>query len=222
MIPFVDIHTHQPSFSQSVVEVINILPFEEVEGRCSCFSAGVHPWYVDHDQMEAYQRWLVDISSDTRCLMIGEAGLDGACSIDGLLQDKVFQLQIDLSGAMQKPLVLHCVRRYNEMIVLSDLHPGHPPWILHGFQSSVEMVHHLRERNFFFSFGAALLRPNPKLVASLRAIPIDRLLFETDDSGLPIGQIYLAAAGLLDFDVVQLKEMVFNNFKQVFNVDKLA
>lgn len=222
MIPFVDIHTHQPSHTQTVVEVVNKLPFDVETGPSSFFSAGVHPWYIEGEQMEAYRHWLGELLIDLHCLMVGEAGLDGTCRTDELLQAKLFQWQIEVSAAVDKPLMVHCVKRYNEVALLSDRYQGHPAWILHGFQSSVEMVHHLLEGNFLFSFGAALLRPNPKLVTSLRAIPIDRLFFETDDSGLPIGQIYHAAATILELDVALLKEMIYNNFNRLFNVDKLA
>ncbi len=222
MLPFVDIHTHQPCLAQSVVEVVNKLPFEVETGQFGFFSAGVHPWYIEEEQMEAYRHWLVELSSDPNCLMVGEAGLDGFCRTDERLQTELFQWQAKLSATVNKPLIVHCVKRYNEVAVLSDRHQGHPAWILHGFQSSVEMVHHLLERNFLFSFGAALLRPNPKLVASLRAIPVERLFFETDDSGFPIGQIYHAAAAILELDVVRLKVMIYNNFNRLFNVDRLA
>ncbi len=222
MIPFVDIHTHQPSHAQTVVEVVNKLPFDVKTEPSGFFSAGVHPWYIEGEQMEAYRHWLEELLIDPHCLMVGEAGLDGSCLTGEDVQRRFFQWQIALSASLKKPLLVHCVRKYNEMIVLSDRYNSHPHWILHGFQSSVEMVYHLLERNFLFSFGAALLRPNTKLVASLRAIPVDRLFFETDDSGLPIGQIYHAAAAILELDVELLKEMIFNNFNRLFNVDKLA
>lgn len=222
MIPYIDIHTHQPSSSQAVFEVANIIPFEVPVGGTGHFSAGVHPWYIVKDQLEAYRDWLGQLSAEKHCLMIGEAGLDGFCQTDALFQDQVFRWQIELSASLNKPLMVHCVKRYNEMIVLSDQYNGHSPWILHGFQSSVEMVHHLLDRNFLFSFGAALLRPNPKLVAALRDIPIDRLFLETDDAGVPIERIYEAAAAFLEMDMARLKVRMYNNFKRLFNVDELA
>lgn len=54
------------------------------------------------------------------CLAIGEAGLDKLASADILLQKEVLIRQILLSESVGKPLVIHCVKAFNELIELKS------------------------------------------------------------------------------------------------------
>ena len=222
MVPFIDIHTHQPSNRRDLIEIVNTLPFHAPQEKVRFYSAGVHPWYIDATGEAEYRHWLNRLLIDKRCLMLGEAGLDGCCHTDESIQKQFFEWQTTLAAELNKPVIIHCVRRYNEVLALSNRSRTHTPWILHGYQSSVGMAAHLLKRNFFFSFGSALLMANERLEAVMNEIPADRLFLETDDSGVAIEQIYQSAAMLLNKDVNELKILIFNNFNRMFHVDRLA
>ncbi len=222
MVPYIDIHTHQPLNRVDVIEIANIIPFHQPKPSARLYSAGVHPWYINPGDEHLYWEWLKRVSADQRCLMIGECGLDGVCKSDAELQHRIFRWQMEFASEMQKPMVIHCVKRHNEIQRLSKNREMHTPWILHDYHSSVEMTRQLLECNILFSFGAGLLYGNEKQKTLIGEIPSDRLFLETDDSGISIEKIYAAAGILLKIDVLDLRLTIFNNFNRVFNDTKLA
>ena len=63
------------------------------------------------------------------CFGNREAGLDKLASADILLQKEVLIRQILLSESVGKPLVIHCVKAFNELIELKKRYrPQMPGW----------------------------------------------------------------------------------------------
>jgi TatD DNase family protein len=69
----------------------------------------------------------------------------------------------------------------------------------------------------FFSFGKQLLQPSSNAVQWLLACPLDRVFFETDDSGVEIDSIYQAASLLLQLPVAKLADQVTANWNAISN-----
>ena len=125
------------------------------------------------------------IATDPRVVAIGEAGLDGLRGTSDDVQEAVLRRQIELSETVGKPLVIHCVRRYDRMLHLQREMRPQQPWIWHGFRGKPELARQIlaaSPRNYI-SLGE---RFNPLAAATM---PTDRLLAETDESPLPITQI---------------------------------
>jgi TatD DNase family protein len=69
----------------------------------------------------------------------------------------------------------------------------------------------------FFSFGKQLLQPSSNAIQWLSACPLDRVFFETDDSGVEIDSIYQAASLLLQLPEARLAEQVIANWNVLSN-----
>lgn len=171
MIPRVaDIHTHNREATDAV---INLEPGMEPEpGRL--YSAGWHPWWG----AEADMAWVEAMARRPEVVMIGECGIDkqrGAGTLSQQLDNT--RRQALLAERTGKPLLLHIVGAWNEIIALRrELRPS-VEWIIHGFRGKPELARQLVNAGFHISLGS---RFNP-LAES--AIPPERLLRESDADG---------------------------------------
>ena len=152
----------------------------------------------------------------SQVVALGEAGLDKTHKGSFERQINVFERQIELSEALQKPMILHDVRSHSEILALRKKHKAKQPWILHGFNGSKQDIQQLTGQGLYLSIGESLLHPERKIHKSLKTIPLDKLFLETDMAEIGIVSVYEAAAKLLDIDIVVLKTQIFSNFARLF------
>ena len=126
------------------------------------------------------------------------------------LQTNLFRKEILLSEAKGLPLVIHCVKAFNELIQLRKEIRPQQPWIVHGFRGKLPLAEDLLKHGCFLSFGAKFQ------VEAVRNTPIDRLFVETDDSGIPIEDIYQNIANVRGMASGELIEAVNKNVQKVF------
>ena len=189
-----DIHTHRPDAREAVISV-NPWEFAPVDGLC--YSVGIHPWQAARAAEADFDR-LAECATSGNVLMIGECGIDKLRGGDLPMQMSVLERHIALSEQVGKPLVLHCVRASNELCRLRrQLRPS-MPWIVHGFRGNAHVASQLLDAGFYLSYGE---RFNPEALA---ITPADRLLAETDESLLPIDEIYRRLAAIRQVTVVEL------------------
>lgn len=206
----VNIHTHQESTHDEHIEVISLFHNASIpEGKR--FSIGAHPWHAEKNTAQA----LVDeIYPKIRfAFAIGECGLDRSSSVNWDKQVELFRLQIELSEKHNKPLIIHAVRSYPDLIALRKIHKAKQAWIVHGYQGNIENMQQLVEHGIYISFGADILRSKPNLDACIQAIPKENLFFETDEAAINIQRVYEYAARLLNMDLEALTSQVHSNFK---------
>lgn len=190
-----DCHTHNPERWRDAIVSCRPGEFARMSADYpgAVFSVGVHPWDTascDAAGLDRSLQLLQAIAIDQRVVAIGEAGLDGLRGASDDVQETVLRRHIELSETVGKPLVIHCVRRYDRMLHLQREMRPQQPWIWHGFRGKPELVRQIfsaSPRNYI-SLGE---RFNPLAAA---AIPSDRLLAETDESPLPITQIITSIA----------------------------
>ena len=92
------------------------------------------------------------------CVGIGECGLDFfKKTIDEQKQIHFFSKQIELSEALELPLIIHCVRAFHELFYLHKLYKPKQAWIVHGFNGSLKLATQLLEKGIYMSFGKTLL-----------------------------------------------------------------
>jgi TatD DNase family protein len=181
------------------------------------FSVGMHPWYLKSaEKVHATFDLLRSMASSPECIAIGEAGLDKLCHTPWELQVSAFRNQIHLSEQIAKPLIIHCVKSYNEILVIRKEMNASQPWIFHAFNSSAEMAYQIIESGCFLSFGHLLLKSRSKAMNVIKSIQANKFFIETDDADLGIEEVYNKAAGLRNADIEMLKEQQIKNFKTIF------
>ena len=211
----IDIHTHRANDALSI-HILNVFAQDlfEVE-RDFPFSAGLHPWDIDLSNPEECIKTIERFAVQKNMLAIGECGLDRIISTDFALQERYFRQQIEIAEKFRKPLIIHCVRAYSDLMKFKKASKSDLPWIIHGYAGNLDITQSLIMHNFYFSAGERLLKDSRKHDV-LRAIPPDRLFLETDDGDTSIAEIYSMAAQVFNIDQETLTQFITDNFKRIF------
>ena len=218
---FVDIHTHTAKTADDLIQIVN-LDLEQPCPNQGYYSYGIHPWKLDNVDFQLKEAFslLEERLQSPNVLALGEAGLDKMHKESFERQIAVFERQIDLSEALQKPMILHDVKSHNEILALRKKHRTKQPWILHGFNGTEQDIRQLIGQGLYLSVGESLLHSERKITKSLKSIPLDFLFLETDMAEVGIESVYDAAAKLLELDINTLKAQIFTNFAAVWNTGK--
>ena len=148
-IPYIDIHTHQLQAEKDIIQLLNCIVGKEELPNGIC-SVGIHPWYIN-DEKEAQFELLKAYASHENVLAIGECGLDKITETDRNLQVETFEKQIQLANALQKPLILHCVRAYQEVFALLKEQKAGAPVLFHGFKKKAELAQSILQNGYYIS-----------------------------------------------------------------------
>lgn len=217
-IPFLDAHTHNASADKSTVKVINRYPGEpipEFEGW-NYYSVGLHPWRLCESEENVIQlEMMQNILRIGHVIFTGECGLDKISQTDFAEQKRVFREQAIMAESYHKPLIIHCVKAYNEIVeIYQDIQPS-VPWIFHGYTGSSEMTTQLAGKGFLFSFGKILFNDKARAVESFKNLPLSKILLESDEYDSHIKVLYKLAAGIRQIPLLKLKQVVWENFNQL-------
>ena len=215
MTKFINLHTHKFSNLSDVIEVVNQYPWE-FDASIPNYSIGIHPWYIEKSRLESDLEIIKEKLQLSECLALGECGLDKRIEIPLELQISVFKKQLEIVKQTNKPVVLHCVAAYDEMIAIKKEMKIENPMIIHGFTKNEQVAQSLLKNGFYLSFGKYLLR-NPDLEKVFTFAPENQILLETDTIEETIYQVYEKAASIKGISVEEMKAIVFNNFSTVFN-----
>ncbi len=198
-------HTH---FQQGKgIEILNLEAGHPVQAPY--YSAGIHPWKAGHRiDTEPFIR-------QKNCLAVGETGLDKLCETSWEQQEKVFRNQIGLSEKYELPLILHCVKAWNECYkIKTELNPKQV-WIYHGFRKTALLEEVLRS-GLLIGIGPAIFHDR-KLQDALEHIPVERILPETDDEKeTDISAVYSKVAEIKNLSLPALEKQVEQTFRETF------
>lgn len=143
-----------------------------------CF--GVHPWFVPRDM-----EWVSLLESYAQMMPcgIGEIGLDRLREpFSRPLQERAFRAQLDIARRYERPAMIHCVKAWGWLMdILRDEQPLPAGILIHSFAGSTELIKPLMQMGAYFSFSGKALFSNYKSAhKALAAVPLDRLLIESD------------------------------------------
>ena len=93
-----DIHTHNAQTHAQTIDTV-----------------GIHPWQALVGDLAEVER--LAPSADA----VGEIGLDYACDIPREEQMAIFRAQLTLAERLEKPIVLHCVRAFEDVMKSGEL-----------------------------------------------------------------------------------------------------
>lgn len=208
-----NIHTHKSSNLENVLEIVNQYP-SEFDNSISNFSIGIHPWHINLANLESELQIIEEKIQLQNCLALGECGLDKRIDFPINQQAEVFEMQVFLAKKYKKPLILHCVSAYQEVIEIKKRLQVDVPIVIHGFSKNKEIAKSLVDNGFYLSFGKYLLR-NPELESVFQYIPNDAFFLETDTIEESILEVYKKAFELKNINIEKQVEINFNLvFKQ--------
>lgn len=207
----VDIHTHCLSGDpRRAILNIRFLKEDFVFESGQYYSLGVHPWEVEQENQIDWKLF-EELAGNVQVLAVGECGLDKQVHADRMLaQERIFSRQLTIAERLKKPVLIHNVKSTGEIEQLKRNSSDAIPYIQHGFRGKPELALEMLRAGFYLSFGAQYNED------ALRAVPLDRLFLETDDSATDICEVYKKAADTLGIAVEKLTELVCCNIKKVF------
>ena len=199
-------------------------------------SVGVHPDYVDTPEPSVEQ--LVELSNHPKIVAIGETGLD-YFRLEGDLewQRERFKTHIKASRITRKPLIIHTRAASADTIRImqeegAGTDKGGVAGVMHCFTESLEVAEAAIAMGFYISFsGIVTFKSAKDLQAVAKAVPLERILIETDSPYLaPVpfrGRMnepgfvrhvaeYLSV--LKDVPLSQVAQQTTDNFFNLFNI----
>lgn len=215
---YIDIHTHDSRPVPGVFAVENIMAHENRDPgaiNAPVFTAGIHPWHLDENNSETLLAYIRGIASSPNLIAFGEAGFDKLRGPSHEMQRAVFAEQVKIAGEFEKPLVIHCVKAWNELQEAHrDLKPG-TPWLVHGFRGKKDLALQLIKRDMYISFWFDFV-VRPESSGLLRSLPPERMFLETDGADADIRNIYAKVSADLGLSVDKLKEQISANYHRLF------
>jgi len=219
---YIDFHTHRPTtYKEDVIAITCIAPSEGNTSHDQFFTAGIHPWHANIKSIDNDVGKLMNLTSNRMFIGVGEIGLDTLKGPRLEEQVDVFVKQVDFAVNNSKPIVIHCVKAWDELLSAVKEVPKHMPMAIHGFNGSAQLAMQLVEKGFHLSVGGLLLDSKSKVSQALSIIPISRLFVETDSSSVDIKRLYQAASDKLSITMEDLQIQIVKNFTEFFNTSPL-
>ena len=177
----IDAHTHAVPSAPETAALVNLNPGVSAEpSENRYYSCGIHPADIEKYSPNELRTTLTGIP----CSAVGECGLDARFPYE---QETVFREQIRLAEELKLPMVIHCVRKYYDLIRIRKAGHAVMPWLIHGFRGN-------RETGTALLQAGCLLSLSPIWLMHLETfpdwLPDGKFLLETDECDIPLSSLY--------------------------------
>jgi TatD DNase family protein len=146
-------------------------------------SYGLHPWKVKDAEEGWFEALVEQLNAAKGPVGVGEIGLDRWIeNPDTLAQEEAFRRQLALATERNLPVTIHCLKAWGPLLEVLRAEPlPKRGFLIHSVNASPEVISELAEMGGYFSVSGPFIEPGRKRYQeALRAIPLDRLLIETD------------------------------------------
>ncbi|WBV51409.1 TatD family hydrolase [Chryseobacterium gambrini] len=205
---FFDFHHHKKNMPNGIYN----LDIEQIPPDVP-YSIGIHPKDIDVNAVDRQFEWMKNRVSEN-CLAIGECGLDSFVETDQKIQEDVFLRQIQFANEVKKPMIIHCVRKFYEVISFKKY--AEQPMIIHGFNKKERIAEDLLKNNFYLSFGKAVLY-NLSLQNTLKITPLDKIFLETDNDDFSLEELYGKVSEIKGISLENLNKQIAENLETIKN-----
>lgn len=140
-------------------------------------AVGLHPDAADEiDRIDEIRR----LCDNKKVVAVGEIGLDYHYEEHSRdIQKKTFEEQLKLAAELDMPVVIHSRDAWEDTMEL--LRKYRPKGVMHCFSGSAEIAREIVEIGMYVGFtGVVTFKNAKKALKALEAVPLDRLLVETD------------------------------------------
>ncbi len=216
---YIDIHTHSGTIPcEGVFSVVSLMAHENIEPvpvSGIAWTFGIHPWYLRGTDLDRQIEDVRKAAGNKLVIALGEAGFDRIKGPDKELQRITFEEQVKIAEKHNKPVVIHCVRAWEELLGShSKLKPA-TPWLIHGFRGNKVLAAQMISKGMYLSFWFDFI-VRAEASELIRSIPKERIFLETDGSGTDIREIYKKVSADLSLTADELKNIIYRNFMDFF------
>ena len=222
---YFDHHTHisgPPSIASEITNIFSIdaSNFEdlgkisEITSMGHGFTIGLHPMSYNFMTFEHVSRIIHQNRDDI--LGIGECGLDTRIAVPRQHQIELFTAHAEMAREMHLPLIIHCVRSYDDIVHLHQRLKPSNPWIIHGFNRSESIAIKLLDQGILLSIGKELLDPGHPISNFFKKIAEYPFFLETDGKDIAIQTLYQQASNMLDLSIEAISTIIASHVQQVY------
>lgn len=195
-------------------------------------AVGIHPCDAFETDEEQNMQHLRELAVHEKVVAIGETGLDYYWDdVDRETQKRGYIRQIALANELKLPLIVHNRDAHADTLsILKEYKPESA--IIHCFSGSAEMAKELSKMGYYISFSGSVTFKNARqLPEAVKAVPLNRLLVETDSPYLapepkrgtrndPANVLYTVAkiADILNLPLEEVARITFENAKRVYKL----
>ena len=142
---------------------------------------GIHPCYVD-DNFQSEINFVKKQIDEHNYKAIGEIGIDLFHEKKYFTQQVIaFEQQIKLAIEYDLPIVIHSRDSFDEIFkVLEKFKSEKLRGIFHCFTGNLDQANKIIDLNFHLGIGGVVTFKNGKISEFLNAVPIDKIVLETD------------------------------------------
>jgi TatD DNase family protein len=217
---YIDIHNHGTHGCPGHFQVENLMThenrFPDIEDGLT-FTIGIHPWFLTAENFQQQISVVRQYADHQNTIAIGEAGFDRLKGPEFSIQRAAFEEQVRIADKVSTPVVIHCVRAWDELLSEhKKLSPANP-WLVHGFRGKKELARQLISRGMYLSFWFDFIL-KPESTHLIKSLPKEKIFLETDGSSVDIKTIYEKVASDLDLSTDELKSIIYRNFKEFFKI----
>jgi TatD DNase family protein len=215
---YIDIHTHSAVAAPGIFSVETLMAHEKrvpenIQGIC--FTFGIHPWHLNEANHKDQTDRLLKTVTDPLVIAVGEAGFDRLKGPPAELQREVFEEQVRIAEQIRKPMVIHCVRAWDDLLQEHKRLKPEMPWLVHGFRGKPDLALQLISKGMYLSFWFDFMM-KPGSSGLIKSLPKDRIFLETDGAEVNIKDLYNKVSADLGIEVIELKRQIFSNFRGFF------
>lgn len=143
-------------------------------------TAGVHPH--EAKDFDAETRAAIEaLCRNEECVAVGETGMDHFKAFSPR-EDQLsgFAWHAELAREIDKPLIVHCRDAHDDTLAVLRAVPG-VRGVMHCWTMGLAELPHYLDLGFYISFSGVVTYPkNVHIREAARAVPADRIVFETD------------------------------------------
>ena len=127
-------------------------------------------------------QWIEAHINDDKIVAVGEIGLDYYREYDKDVQKNAFIRQMDIARRNNKPIVVHSRDAAQDTYeIMKENHAEELGGVVHCFSYSTEMAEKFMDMGFYIGIGGVVTFKNSKKLQEVaKAMPIERLVLETD------------------------------------------
>ena len=145
-------------------------------------AVGIHPHDAKDAVEEDYAQLAAWVKEEPKVLAIGEIGLDYYYDWSPRpVQQEVFKRHIQLAREVGKPIIIHDRDAHGDILAMVKQEAAGLTGVFHCFSGSLDMAREVIKLGFYVSIaGPVTFDKSVKLKEIAAAVPMDRLLVETD------------------------------------------
>ncbi|WP_086983183.1 TatD family hydrolase [Vibrio aphrogenes] len=158
------------------------------------YSLGFHPYFIDQHPEDASQQLEAALRQrDSKCVAIGECGLDFMLNQERLTQemiDKQYELldcQLQLATQYQLPVIIHARKAHDKVLARLKRYRLKKGGVIHAFSGSKQQAMEYVKLGFYIGVGGVITYSRAKKTRqAIAQLPLESLLLETDAPDMPV------------------------------------